>query len=465
MFKVQSASKLRLVAFAVMLLVAMGTMLQLGFAFYRTEEWDTPAPIIIFALCETPLLLSLCLAAVRNDKSLAIGSGIVFGSAVLLTFFVPVLWLGAAFTPPFRSHSYPHLDAFRLALMPAALVLMCLIVLAWLNRRKNGPFWLAALFGAGYFVVAIQVGYRIAIPGSGQAKTKEYESLWRQTARFYGAPEMRALTACLIGHKAQHPENGFPESLEQIRNNWGCDANLSRPTAIRGYWLSYWPVKDAESRQATDFRLQAISMDGVPDLVLMSDKRGFLFGSKSSVRYLPQKLISEGAMYLGSLQEGCWGTQLIQNAVRNYLQRHSTGVLPQSIQDALTDLDRRSFAYDPKAPNDLYYGSDAMDGTRHPNVLLVHYQPPTEHTAGEFTASTQCLAYGKDCIVSCYLDVYGSIHSTGEPRAATEQDPLTSRCEVEESCRDDVWTIAAQPSQAARARANYLYLLHTTKWW
>jgi hypothetical protein len=460
-----SASKLRLTAFIVVLLFAMWTMLRLGFVFYRTEEWNTPAPMVIFVLCEIPLLLSLFSIAVGNDKSIAIGTGIAFGSALLLTFCIPVLWLAAAFTPPFRSHSYPHLESFRLALGPTLAVLVCVIVSAWFSRRENRTFWLAAAFGAGYLIVAIQVGYGLAIPGSGQAKTNQYEVLLRQSSRTYGAPQMRALTACLIAHNTQHPENGFPDSLEQIKNNWGCDAQLASPTAIRGYWLSYWPVRDAGTARATDFRLQAISTDGVPYSVLMSDKRGFLFESKSPVRNLPPKLVPPGAMYLDTLQSGCWGIRMIQNAVSHYQQKNFAHILPRSIQDALTDGDRRSFTYDPKVPNDLYFDSVADDGTRHPNALRARYQPPAERTAGEFTASTQCLSYGKDCIVSCYLDAFGSVHSTGEPRSATDEDPVTSRCELEESCSDDVWSIAAQPSEAARAKANALYLLHTTSWW
>lgn len=463
----QSYSKVMMATFVTTIVVAMIVMLRVAFAFYRTEEWNTPAPIPLFLLFEIPLIVVLIFAVgAEDEKRASIATGTAFGCALFFAILTPILWLGAAFTPPFGNGRVPHLAAFRMALLPAFLVCLFMMLFAFLNLKKIVPFLISAVCGFFYCLFAIYVVSAISVPGSGAAKTKEYESLLRQTSQSVGAPEMGALTACLIREQNLHPENGFPKSLAQIRGSLNCDAaHLAYPTAIKGYWLFYWPIEEEGSRKITDFRLQAVSMDSVPYSILMSDKRGIILEYKWISAQKDQKPISPDAQYLRSVGPGCVGIRLLQNAIRNYMQRHETGVLPQSIQDALTDMDRASFTFDPRTPNDLHYGSSSSDGTRHSDVWLVRYDPPTEQTAGQFTASSECLAYGKDCIRSCFLDGFGFVHATGEPRAATAEDPRSSDCELEWSCRDDVWPLSDMPSEGRREEANDLYLLYTTKWW
>lgn len=467
----QSKSKALMAAFVVTIVVAMIVMLRVAFAFYRTEEWNTPAPIPLFILFEIPLVVVLIFvlssaSAGGDEKRASIATGTAFGCALFFAILTPILWLGAAFTPPFGNGRVPHLAAFRMALFPALIVCLLVMLFACSNLKKIVPFLISAVCGFLYGIVAISLGSAISIPGSGPAKTKEYESLLRQSSQFVGAPEMTALTACLIREQNLHSENGFPKSLAQMRSSLKCGATrFADPTAIRGYWLFYWPIGDEGSKKITDFRLQAVSMDSVPDSVLMSDKRGIIFEYKRFLAPEDRKPIPPGAQYLRSAAQGCGGVRLLQNAIRNYSQRHGTRVLPQSIQDALTDMDRASFTFDARDPNELHFGSNSNDGTRHSDVWLVRYDPPTAQTAGQFTASSQCLAYGKDCIRSCFLDGFGSVHGTGEPRAATAEDPRSSDCELDFSCSDDVWPLSEMPSEGRREEANFLYLLHTTKWW
>jgi hypothetical protein len=457
----QLGQMLRLMAFRLALLVAMATMLRVGWLLFLTEEWDTPSPVAIFLLCEIPLLVSLILGLGAGDtKRASTSAGIAFGAALIFSMLVPVLWVGAAFTPPFRSGPpYPHLTAFRLFLPYALLVSICVLVFACLVSKRSPAFFAGCGAGAGYCILAIYVCLQISIPGSGAAKTKLMQH--PDPPSNIGAPALRSLVSCLIRHQTAHPQDGYPESLSKIDPSWACNMELIKPAGIQGYWLFYWPEKSAPNGRNTDFRMEAMSVDTFPYSVLVSDSRGMILEYKGG-------LVATG---LGE-PVGAWESfgseiQQLRNAVRGFMATHPPGFPPQSIEDVMKPGDHPYFIFDPRDPNLLivrHHASSDADADR--DVWTIRYFPPTAEKPGEFAISSRCVGYGTDCIRSYYLDYYGDIHATGEPRDATSDDPDFADCELTpSSCGDPVWTIFARPSERLQTEANALYFLHTTKWW
>src|ERR1700733_3300839 len=446
----QVASTVRLIAFRLALLVAIATMLRVGWLLFLTEEWDTPSPVSIVALCEIPLFVSLILGLKAGEtKRASISAGIGFGAAFIFSLLVPLLWIGAAFTPPFRSGPpYPHLTAFRLFLPYAFLVSLCVLVFAYLIRKPSPAFFAGCGAGAGYCILAIYICLQISIPGSGAAKTKLMQHPDPPSAT--GAPALRSLVSCLIRHQTAHPRDGYPETLSKLDPSWGCNLELIKPAAIKGYWLFYWPEKAASNGPNTDFRMEAVSVDTFPYSVLVSDARGMILEYKGGVVAAGiGEPVDDWESFGSEIQQ-------LRNAVREFMGTHPPGFPPPSIEDAMKPGDRPYFVFDPSDPNLLiirHHSSSEEEADR--DVWAIRYFPPTAEKPGEFAISSRCVGYGTDCILSYYLDYYGDIHATGEPRDATSDDPDFADCELTPlSCGDPVWTISAQPSQRVNREAN-----------
>jgi len=455
------ASKLRMMAFVLVLLVAIGLLLPFGWLLFRTENFDTPAPAPIFILSELPLLVSLIvLATAHDDKRASIGAGVAFGAASILSLLVPVFYLGTIGANWMRQPTYPHLADFRSALAPAFLVSVCVMIFAILNRKESRGFVAGFAAGISYYTLAFILGLVISIPGSGAEKARDADE--RVPPSVAAAPILRSLTACLIRHQADHPQEGFPDSLEKIDASWGCDVGSFKPTRLNHYWTSYRPVKDSQSGRNTDFRIQAISVNTLYYSVLVSDERGMVLEYQQwGVQHPP-------VAYRVAFAPHVYGSdiEMVALSVKNFTNTFGHGVPPPSIQDALsveTKLNailRSGMTPDPHDPNILYASNDAG------RIYAVQYLPPTAENPAHFAISATCAMYGANCLRSDYLDVFGDIHGTGEPRPATAQDPVIPFCErSSDACDDPVWPLSAQPSQWQQIRANALYLFYTTKWW
>jgi len=169
------ASKLRIIAFVLVLLVAILLLLPFGWLLFRTENFDTPGPMPIFILSELPLVVSLIVLCIADDeKRASIGAGIAFGAASIFTLLVPVFYFGTIGANWMRHPPYPHLAAFRYALGYAFLVSVCLMIFARLNRKDVRAFFAGGAAGIGYSTLAFILGYLVfSIPGSGAEKAKE----------------------------------------------------------------------------------------------------------------------------------------------------------------------------------------------------------------------------------------------------------------------------------------------------
>jgi hypothetical protein len=59
-----------------------------------------------------------------------------------------------------------------------------------------------------------------------------------------------------------------------------------------------------------------------------------------------------------------------------------------------------------------------------------------------FALSVQRQSYGQYCLRSYFLDYDGVLHTTGEPRQATANDPSALECEQNDSSyKDVVWPV------------------------
>jgi hypothetical protein len=454
-------SKLLRIALVLVLLVAIGLLLPFGWLLFRTENFDTPAPIPIFILSALPFLASLIVLAIADDKSASIGAGIAFGSASIYLLLVPVFFFGTMGANWMRHPPYPHLADLRHALGPALLVSACVIIFASLNRKENRAFAVGCATGIFYSTAAFILGYLIiSIPGSGAEKAKESDEQVPPVVA--AAPILRSLTACLIRHQADHPQDGFPESLENIDASWRCDEEPFKPTSLKHYWTTYRPLKDSQSGRNTDFRIQAISADSVYYSVLVSDKRGML------LEYQQWGVQNPPVAYRVAFAPNIYGSDIgdLALSVRNFMNTFGHGAPPPSIQDALaTDtrlnaIIRSNTVADPHNPNTLYEGGILG------HIQAVEYVPPSSENPAHFAISVFCLMYGSHCLRSYYLDGFGDTHGTGEPRRATAEDPVIPICErSSDSCDDPVWPLAAQPSDWERTKANGRYLFHSTRWW
>jgi hypothetical protein len=72
----------------------------------------------------------------------------------------------------------------------------------------------------------------------------------------------------------------------------------------------------------------------------------------------------------------------------------------------------------------------------------IRYFAPNAMDQNKFAISAQCKSYGQNCLRSYFLDREGIIHATGEPRQATAEDPISSRCELSfNECKDVTWSV------------------------
>jgi hypothetical protein len=74
--------------------------------------------------------------------------------------------------------------------------------------------------------------------------------------------------------------------------------------------------------------------------------------------------------------------------------------------------------------------------------FMTRYFPPQAGDPNRFALSAQCQSYGQNCLRSYFLDYDGVVHSTGEPRQATADDPPALECEQnDQPCKDVGWSI------------------------
>ena len=375
-----------------------------------------------------PFLVSYFLLSSEKDESNAAGAGIAGTMFGLLLLSSPYAILGIALFVGLSAWNGPP-DLGLVAAGIALLVFFAASVrIAWLSYLIGKLQWrffgLAACATAIYFYVGPRQLKAVAYKSQQQAERQRVQKDMKlnmpgELAR----QKVMQVTACLLRSHMQNPTADYPESLDQLPA--GC--NLQSGDLPPEFTFSYAAQNDS-SGQASDFRLTAIpKMKGVLGRnPLLSDSRGIVFV------YYPWEM--EGAtpqvMAMPSDREYSQIDALKSN-VEKYIQEKNNGVAP----DALDPQSMGSLGHEIPTIEDAGKRLETRD-------FRILYLASGAANPGQFALSVECKSYGQNCLRSFFSDYDGTLHATGEPRAATTNDPPPLMCEkVSSECEEVTWQV------------------------
>lgn len=428
----------------------------------HAEKWDTPAQMPALIICELPL--ALCLAALASgERSKRCARSAGLASGISLSFLVVALPLACDVGLRIWEMQKGYLVDFENFLPVCVLTAIWVLAAGWRYRRNDRRvFSQYAGIGVGCLVVVALLLAAASVQGSGEAKEKARYQAPNLSPHYH----VRAVAACLIRHRFLHPQEGFPSSLSSIGADWNCDAELSNPWALHGYWIHCSGVHHGNSG-FEDFRLESIPADRTYVLgpVSASDKRGEVFELRGLDAMAAQRKAANKTGHF-SVQTVDADTILfhllnIRGHIKAYMAAHDPANAPASL-DGIVE------------PWELNTGCDYEDSAQERMIgrpvsgscnYKVSYFLPSTTSANTFAISLECVAYGARCLRSYFLDYDGNIHATPEPRAATYQDPGLLPCESATICDDPIWTASEQPGGLTFMRASLLYSMHSTNWW
>lgn len=377
-----------------------------------------------------PYVVSFALVSIRRYETIAAGAGVAavfFGITVLVSpYLLLVMFLLVGVSA--GDHGPDGVLIAAGVLLLAYLGISLRIV--WSAFRVGKVRWNAFLIAACATGLYVYAGYHqvasATIMGQLRAQRQQQQSdtdLYKPV--ILARQLMLALTACLLRNHMQHPEAGYPTSLESPPLGWTCDTQFEK-SAIEDFTFDYTPQSAANSAIVTDFRLVAVPLaKGVRTREpMMTDSRGILFS------YYPWEIENARAqvMVVDTDFEHSQIDQLQRN-IEQYANANNAGTAPAQLNSQIARL-----GYE--IPTIDEGGMRLM--TRDFETLYV--APSPAHKG--FSLSVQCKSYGQNCLRSFFLDPPGVIHGTGEPRRATAQDPALPLCErVLVACPDVDWSV------------------------
>ena len=234
----------------------------------------------------------------------------------------------------------------------------------------------------------------------------------------YAHEALVSLTSCLLRNHSQHPEFGYPRSLDPAPPNWVCSTKFGAD-AFPEYTFAYIPRADESSGSVADFQLSATPLQ--PHVQgwgpWMTDSRGIVFsGSPGSGDNPPGAAVVDGDLVHSRIVDL---SDVIQQAMKE-------GTTPDEIKsDTLASLGLEQLQ---TGAGGRIFRSSAYE---------LHYSGPDGTDMRGFAISARCQSYGEGCLRSYFLDYDGVLHGTGEPREATAKDPVVPECEYGRTeCKD-----------------------------
>jgi hypothetical protein len=157
---------------------------------------------------------------------------------------------------------------------------------------------------------------------------------------------------------------------------------------------------------------------------LLSDSRGIVFV------YYPWEMagVTPKVMVMPSDFEYSQIRALRSN-IEKYIQDNNHGVAP----DALDAQSVGGLGHEMPTIQDGGRRLETSD-------FRILYLAPA--AGGQFALSVECKSYGQNCLRSFFSDYDDTLHATGEPRAATANDPPPLTCEkVSSECNEVTWPV------------------------
>jgi hypothetical protein len=398
-------------------------------------SWTDSEPIWVLLLALAfvliPYVVSFGLVCTRRVKSIAAGAGVAAGFFSIIVLVSPHALLGMFVIIVLSAWDKPQ-DPGLLAAAVVLLVFLAISVwIVWSALRIAKIRWSTFLIAACATVLYVFVGsYQVFFAmtnGERQVqRRKEQADLNLYMPGVLARQRLVSLTACLLRSHMQHPEAGYPASLEPPPSGWTCDTQFGK-SAMKEFTFNYAPQTDARSGLMTDFRLVAIpNAKGVNNRnPMMTDSRGIVFV------YYPWEMENARAevMVMSSDRSYSQIDQLKSN-IEQYANAKNAGTAPAKL--------------DSNSMGSLGYEIPSIeDGgmrlvTRDFEVIYFSPSPAQKR----FALSARCKSYGQNCLRSFFLDAGGVIHGTGEPRQATADDPPSPLCErVSGKCSDVSWSV------------------------
>jgi len=406
------------------------------FAILENRQWHQEHPgsgaggvqnplwmlLLWVALPVVPLVVSEILLSLSSEEWIAAGAGIAAaltaGSSLYAFFALLSLFLLRLSPPSYFLQQFLAILAF----------FSCNVWIAISAGRIAAKVRSGVFVAAGVVTLACLGGVEHTLRQMEIQLGREHEIGKAQAAQQLFAPVVEAqrmlasLAGCLILNESAHPGSGYPSTLDPAPADWRCDRKFVA-NAVKEYSLSYSPVPDPATNRVSDFRLVA-TPQGTPvrgRYPLMVDSRGILFSALWEAPEQARAATSEAR--LSEIRQ-------LQGSIQHYMNEKALAAAPPQLNAEIVGKE---------------YGSEIPrireDGTAlETRQYAFHYVGPLPGRASQFALSAQCQSYGQDCLRSYFLDYSGVLHATGEPRAATAQDPPAMDCEESDAvCAGVIW--------------------------
>ena len=382
--------------------------------------------LLWIALPLVPLIVSQGLLSLRNEDLIAAGAGVAAALVTGLSLIAVLAVLSLTFMSFFPD---PYIRQQLLAVLVFLVCSFWVAVSAWRIAAKVRP---GVFFLAGTVTLVCMGGGQHILRRMEIQLDRENELGKAQAAMQLFAPVTEAqhvltqLAGCLILNESVHPDSGYPQSLDPPPANWQCERAFAT-NAVKDYSITYSPLADTATGRISDFHLVATPV-GEPlrgRYPLFADSHGIVFSDAMWTFSKPYPRAATSEMRQSEILQ-------LQHNIQHYMEEKGLNDAPTSLNAEIVGNE-----YGSQIPS-IDDGGITLQ-TAH---YVFHYLAPQPGRPSQFALSAQCQSYGQDCLRSYFLDYGGVMHATGEPRAATAEDPPALACEGDDSeCAGVEWPV------------------------
>lgn len=403
------------------------------------QQWHEPAsefvhngaiyPLpVVFLVTQATYLLSLSLLFLPNRESKSFAAGTALLTSALFLVYDVVVVLMTVFMVFSTKRWEVAFFLLSWLLIPAHL----LVVLgSWrlLKRIDVNASW----FAAGMVFVLVYASATAWCWTTLDHRFRATRDLAVKEART-AHDSVKAISWCAIQYKIEHPQEGYPPSLDPLNSGASCPLRWSL-SSTPTYHLWYVPEKNVAG-QVAHFSVQAtLENELPPDFNIRlndyaSDDSGIVYALYQDAK--PMKGITngnDGDINVGSDIEDLFRCVQEFGRAQRFANNHLLG--DGDYPANLAEMSQCWYLRD--------LTSEVKGNSIRQRAYLITYRPQKENSQPirRFQIDARCEDYGRTCVRNLYADQDGKIRGTGENRAAGAQDPFSPKCEFMSGWCDD----------------------------
>jgi hypothetical protein len=386
--------------------------------FEHCEIWNSVRPwgkaLIFGVLIWTPYLTCLVLLQRRKLTTVAAGAGIACGLGGIPILLSPYLLLlfGLTQTPESSLAVDKSMEWVHFAVVAYVLLgLWVLVASLFLSRYDLATFsWMALLT-----IILVPCAFVVLNPPSSAGNSEGERAAGSASL---ARNRLIALAGCVERKHMENPDAGYLVHLDLMNAEPTC-GKMPLGGVPSEFDFRYETRMDDKSERATEYQISATRRKEIPGerSMLMATGGIFYAVEKHTLAELNARHVNPSDRWYSQIDQ-------IKKQIDLYEQQHKTA--PERLAKDMMGLVA------------VFVADDGlrMEVTDYDD----RYLGPERLGSSKFAITARCLAYGKRCVRSFYLDYDGNVHGTGEPRAATENDPVSAQCETgTTNCEDTDW--------------------------